>query len=139
MGSTPELGVWKEAKCTLTWTKGDIWKLLEPLQVSKSYFKYKYVVVQDSQISRWESGIDRIADCAILPDISPEPKHNVGLMGSDDAPMYFNEQTACCSHDSKPKIVEVNDTWEQMMIKFTVFTSDEDLWHDQVVLNKDGK
>jgi hypothetical protein len=69
MGSTPETGVWKDLKYHLKWTKGNYWKSASPLMVSKSYFKYKYVVVQQGKIVEWEQGIDRIADCAVLPEI----------------------------------------------------------------------
>lgn len=68
VGSTKELGAWKEYKCKLIWTKGHIWKSEVPFEVSESVFQYKYVLVEEDGSIQWEIGINRIADLNILPN-----------------------------------------------------------------------
>ena len=125
MGSTPETGVWKEVKVFLKWTQGHVWKSATPLMVSNSYFKYKYVVVQDkTRIIEWEQGIDRIADCAVLPSVD---------QGDGEAPLY--EAMSNNSKPKKAKIVEIKDIWEQMLIKFTIFSPINEFEEEQMFIN----
>ena len=67
IGSIPELGEWKDP-IKLTWHDDHQWKLEEPLTLSKSYFTYKFVILNESgKVAIWEAGIDRLADLDILP------------------------------------------------------------------------
>lgn len=70
VGNLPELGLWVEYKCHLQWTEGHIWKSVEPIIVNKPYFQYKYVLLQEGEVSGWEEGVDRIADLDALPQVS---------------------------------------------------------------------
>ena len=79
VGGCPELGDWKAYKCPMRWTEGHIW-VSEPINVrSRSYFMYKYVVMNtvSGKAAKWEKGPNRIADLAILPD-----KNKVAAMRS---------------------------------------------------------
>lgn len=66
IGSTEELGKWKQVKIHLKWTSGHIWVSKEPFITQKSYFQFKYVLLMDMKLVHWERGIDRIADLEIL-------------------------------------------------------------------------
>lgn len=65
VGGLDELGQWKQFKANMRWTEGHVW-VLENVQISKPYFQYKYVVMKDGRPDRWEQGINRIADLALL-------------------------------------------------------------------------
>ena len=57
-GDIPELGQWgtnMNSIVRLTWTHGDVWKLTEPRKLKNHKFSYKYIVVRDNEIERWES------------------------------------------------------------------------------------
>ena len=69
IGSTEELGRWKEVKVHLKWKKGHVWVMEQPLLTKYQYFKYKYVLLKNDEIEKWESGIDRIADLELLPEV----------------------------------------------------------------------
>ena len=51
------------------WTDGHVWVLDKPILTNKNYFQYKYVLLDHGKIVKWESGIDRIADLDLLPDL----------------------------------------------------------------------
>ena len=70
VGSLEELGLWFDYECQLKWTEGHIWKSTEPVIVNKSYFEYKYVLLQEGQVIGWEEGVNRIADLEALPEVS---------------------------------------------------------------------
>lgn len=50
IGSTPELGNWKEVKCHLTWTSGHIWVLDKPIIISEPFFVYKYIMKDKTKL-----------------------------------------------------------------------------------------
>lgn len=67
IGSIPELGNWQdESICKLQWTEGHIWKTVEPIKTRKSFFMYKYVLMDEGVRVKLEDGIDRIADLELL-------------------------------------------------------------------------
>jgi len=70
LGSIPELGSWKTLKCHMTWTEGHVWQMCEPVVTHHSFFTYKYVLMDKNktEMVRWESGVDRIADLRVLPE-----------------------------------------------------------------------
>ena len=68
IGSTEELGKWKQVKVHLKWTSGHLWVSKEPFITKESYFQFKYVLLSDMKLVHWERGIDRIADLEILAD-----------------------------------------------------------------------
>ena len=70
IGNLEELGKWKTIKCNLIWTEGHIWCSTKPIIVRESYFEYKYVLLEDDQVSGWEEGVNRIADLDHLPQIT---------------------------------------------------------------------
>jgi len=54
----------------MRWTEGHVWVLDEAIQTQQPHFTYKYVLMEDDEILKWESGIDRIADLELLPDLT---------------------------------------------------------------------
>ena len=91
IGSIPELGMWKDRKCKLTWTEGHNWVLDEPIITSAPYFRYKYQCVKkDHQEEfRWETGVDRIAELCLLDKVD-QPSHARGMpqYRQGSAPVY---------------------------------------------------
>ena len=76
VGSNAALGNWEIFKCTLKWTKGHVWVSDSPVFIKGQgpIFQYKYVLLweEDKQLIKWEKGINRIGDLAVLPSISPK-------------------------------------------------------------------
>lgn len=71
LGSLPELGNWKQATCKLKWQPGDFWVTEKPIETTKYYFTYKYVLwdKNSDKLISWERGIDRIADLEVIPHV----------------------------------------------------------------------
>ena len=71
LGSIPQLGCWNTDNILkMTWSEGHVW-VAENVKVSieygdKQYFMYKYVVINNGNLERYEQGIDRIADLKLL-------------------------------------------------------------------------
>ena len=65
VGSIMQLGKWKSYHAKMRWTEGHIW-VLDNVQISEPVFQYKYLVVNNGQKERWESGVNRIADIPLL-------------------------------------------------------------------------
>ena len=61
------MGSWKEYKCHLEWTEGHIWVSEKTVVTQNVRFFYKYVLLFEGKVIKWEMGIDRIADLTILP------------------------------------------------------------------------
>lgn len=94
-----------------------------PFPISTSHFRYKYVTLYKQSILLWENGIDRIADLSVLPE-SDETLQG----GLAESPVYMNDF-------QKPKIVELKDLWEMIIIRFTVFTPADGDLDEEVILN----
>ena len=118
LGSTQELGAWKEYKCNLVWTEGHIWVSKEPVVTKSSRFFYKYVLLNEGKMVKWEMGIDRIADLTILP----------------------TGNTQVIIKDKDVKYYEMNDVWQQFNVRFSVFdpfgAANDTLWLDSPTLGK---
>ena len=112
VGSIKELGRWKDVKVNLTWTEGHVWKLLKPLEMSEQIFMYKYALIQDGKIKKLESGIDRLVDCCLKWEVT-------SLSGNSNV---SHEQL----ENEKRGITQMIDTWEQMTIKFSIYTAKND-------------
>jgi len=109
IGNIPELGNWKDEKvCKLQWTEGHIWKTIKPITTSKKFFQYKYILVQDGVRVAIESGIDRIADLELLAHDSKGQNVN------------FSQRRRTMTSGSQ-KFVRLQDEWEKVKIRFTVF------------------
>lgn len=65
IGNIDQLGNWKQFKANMKWTEGHVW-VLQNVPISVPYFQYKYVVMNHGQPERWEQGINRIGDLALL-------------------------------------------------------------------------
>lgn len=74
IGAIEEMGKWKDLKCKLWWTEGHIWVTEDPIITSSTNFSYKYVMAEGGQLKNWETGVDRVADLAILPTVKHDPK-----------------------------------------------------------------
>ena len=85
----------------MTWTEGHVWVTQDLYVTSNSHFLYKYVVKKSEEPGdmTWESGFDRIADLAILPDSTP---------------------------GTNLKSVEIFDEWEAFRINFKVMHSSKE-------------
>ena len=57
-------------KCQIKWTEGHNWVTDNLVVSSKRYFLYKYVIMEDGKVKRWEKGANRIADLDVLPDLN---------------------------------------------------------------------
>jgi hypothetical protein len=80
---------------------------------------------QSSTDGIWESGIDRIADLRILPEISKSNASYIkGL--SNDQTTYYGDI----------KHYEINDEWETFNVKFSVFYPIEDP-NEEIYLSTD--
>ena len=60
----------------MTWTEGHVW-VADNVKITveygdKPHFMYKYVVMDNDKLSRYEQGIDRIADLKLLDKQHPE-------------------------------------------------------------------
>lgn len=77
LGSIPQFGSWnKDHIFRMTWTEGHEW-VAENVKISveygdKPHFMYKYVVIDNGNLTRYEEGIDRIADLKLLAKQQPE-------------------------------------------------------------------
>jgi len=105
LGSIPEMGNWKQVRCQMRWTEGDVWVTEKPVVTHKYYLTYKYAIVSNREtIISWERGINRIADFAILPPLT----------------------AGATSYESTPtKKVELKDEWEVYFIFLSVLNPNE--------------
>jgi hypothetical protein len=71
----------------------------KPVVTQNSRFFYKYVLMNEGKMVKWEMGIDRIADLTILP----------------------TGNTQVIIKDKDIKYYELNDVWQQFNIRFSVF------------------
>ena len=67
VGNIAAIGNWKEFKAHMKWTEGHIWELKNlDIEAKDAVFQYKYVVLNHGKPSKWEDGINRIADLHLL-------------------------------------------------------------------------
>ena len=119
LGSIEKLGLWKDIRYHLTWTEGHMWVSKEPLVVECCYFQYKYVLVEEDQLKAWERGIDRIADFEIEQD--PTLREAAGL-----EKVNFFQSSTFGHQNGKNESVSLNDEWEILYLKFSIFTGEND-------------
>lgn len=55
----------------MEWTEGHVW-VLKNVKLNVPFFQYKYVVLNNGQPERWELGLNRIADLALLKAEQPD-------------------------------------------------------------------
>jgi hypothetical protein len=115
VGSIPELGNWKELKAHMTWTEGHIWVIDKPVVTNQPFFSYKYVLMDNDKkdMVKWESGIDRIAELGLLPEMDAPVRKVVSLGGTGSSDLFIQKMDL--------KHVELNDEWETFMVRFTIF------------------
>ena len=65
IGSTAELGGWKEFKNKMKWTEGHIWTI--SLDLVDPQFEYKYVIKTGKEL-KWEPGPNRVCVMSELKD-----------------------------------------------------------------------
>lgn len=125
IGSIPELGNWQQYICPMMWTEGHIWVLQQPIVTTKPHFLYKYALMEDDNVVKVESGIARIADLELLPNLQ------------DKSQEFLKEQQKKIkktSKDAKYKLkalkpiknVVLTDVWETFQIRWTVNQPFED-------------
>ena len=67
LGNCSKLGNWRQVSAhPLQCSDGEIWESVNNLNTDSSFFLYKYVVVFNNQIYKFEEGMDRIADLELL-------------------------------------------------------------------------
>jgi hypothetical protein len=78
VGNIPQLGNWDVKKALkMSWTNGHVWTAhnikVDEARGDKTYFMYKYVVINNGNHKTFERGLDRIADLKLL---NSETGHN---------------------------------------------------------------
>ena len=128
IGSTEELGKWKQAKYHLHWTSGHKWVSRKAFVTQKSYFQFKYVLLKDMELVHWERGIDRIADLEILTD-----NHRGGGFSNGSGASAFSGAGFQNGLDNsyyggdKTKNIEFKDVWEQFSVNFSINLPADDM------------
>ena len=125
VGSIPQLGNWQDVLCHMRWTEGHVWVLDEAIQTQQPHFTYKYVLMEDDEILKWESGIDRIADLELLPDLTKKTSDFVKKQQQMlvEKVQHLENKIHLVN---QIKNVVINDEWETYSINFTVFQPFED-------------
>lgn len=95
----------------LKWNEGSIWTTKDPIVTNAPFFQYKYIIHKDGKLVRWEDGVDRIADCEILPEMTTSSGR------------FYSHQTY---PGPNVKMCELLDTWEKYQIKFSCFSPFDD-------------
>ena len=113
----------------MRWTEGHKW-IAEDIKIrNKQYFCYKYIIVEDKKVKRWERGANRVADLGILPDKSHSGHQNKPY-GVNRGFKRSGSQASNLSGDSV-KICSIEDDWEQFKVRFTIFDPiEENLLND---------
>ena len=75
---------------------------------------YKYALIQDRKIKKLESGIDRLVDCCLNKDLT-------------DVDFQFQNVSDEQLENERNGITQMVDIWEQITIKFSVYTAKNDL------------
>lgn len=90
-----------------------------PLETSKEWFKYKYVVVDEQvgKIIKWEAGLDRIADLR-----QTSPLKRAGTSREDQLQKGAASCTIFNLEGQSHKLREINleDKWETFQVVFKV-------------------
>ena len=81
----------------MAWTVNHIWVSEKPIITNQPIFHYKYVLLENGMAKKWESGVDRVADLRLLPEIS--------------YPIYS---------ENLAKQIELYDEWESYKINFSI-------------------
>lgn len=103
VGNIPQLGNWDPRKALkMRWTNGHVW-VADGIRINesrgeKTYFMYKYVLLNENNQNQYERGLDRIADLKLL---NSETGYN----------NYIQYQP-------EVKNVQIFDEWEQYSVKF---------------------
>ena len=71
VGNIPQLGNWNVEKALkMKWTNGHIWVAdnirINEARGEKTYFMYKYILINNNKHKTYERGLDRIADLKLL-------------------------------------------------------------------------
>lgn len=124
VGNIDELGHWSNFnKCQLKWTEGHNWVTENLIITSRSYFLYKYVVMEDGQPKFWEKGANRIADLDVLPDMNKEvgkaSTHQLMTPGGS----RMQKQKSISPEKNTMKAVQIIDEWEHFKIRFSINNS----------------
>ena len=74
----------------MKWTPGHVWVADDIRITEPSYFMYKYILMWKGKHKKWESGLDRIADLALLPEVDEIEKLDKGsIVLSQDKPLQI--------------------------------------------------
>lgn len=115
VGSIAQLGKWKEYTYDLVWTAGHVWVSKTPILVSTPLFQYKYVLMKDGQVERWERGVNRVADLRLLAQGRHDWQHRDG--GKVKSALNTKED------DGLP--LELEDEWERFRLQVAVVVPTE--------------
>ena len=118
VGNIDELGQWNDCNvCKMTWTENHVW-VTDNLVVSKPFFLYKYVIIQDGEIKQWEKGANRIADLEVLPDVQAQSLSRINSVASFKS---MRGARSSSPTNRQIKMVEIADEWEQFKIRFSIY------------------
>jgi hypothetical protein len=125
LGDGPELGNWKDSeKCTMSWTEGHIWVLDKPMITNKTFFTYKYCLLDTKSGASgyvFEKGIDRILDLCLLEEDHLTYDEQVDRIVTNTALGHKPAQTKSVPKEKGIKYLSLTDEWETLFIRFTIF------------------
>lgn len=103
--------------------------MTQPFVTAHPSFTYKYVLMDNemTEMVKWESGIDRIAELPLLTELTQEEIQRP-IVFPTAADQTVATEAVYKADDSKVpktnlpiKYVELNDEWESFMIRYTIF------------------
>ena len=128
VGSVPQLGNWKEYKYELAWTPGHFWVSKAPVAASVPLFQYKYVLMKDGKMERWERGVNRIADLRLLA----RRQRNGRQQDTGKVKSALN------SKEDPSIALELEDEWERFRLRTTVVVPSVQQVHSVSCTGADG-
>jgi len=114
------------------WTEGHIWVLQQPIVTTKPHFLYKYALMEDDNLIKLETGIARIADLELLPDLQDKSQEFLKQQQQKIKENSYKVDTKL-KHLKHIKNVVLTDVWETFQIRWTVNQPFEDENLDMII------
>jgi hypothetical protein len=108
----------------MSWTKGHIWVLDKPIITNKTFFTYKYCLLdtkEDASGHVFEKGIDRILDLCLLDEDHQTYDEQVNMIVTNTALGHKTAQIKSALKEKGVKYLSLTDEWETLFIRFTIF------------------
>ena len=105
--------MWKSYIYDLVWTPGHVWVSKEPIVAGKDdQFQYKYVLMKDGKVEKWERGINRIADVKVLA--------RSRWAWRQRQQSEQNPTSALSTFEDDTMQLELEDEWERFRLQLSV-------------------